>query len=460
MKTTDLYEIKQKCCGCWACESVCPKSAISMQPDNEGFLYPVVNQEKCIDCYACIRVCPVKSSAHRIESEEKQRHIGIINLQFTQNYGAVIAAAVLQNIVEKIVNNTYVVQTIDYRPFRLFGNRFAQKADEIKDYGGLKLFLKSRKQAADSSISIDDSIKRKQRFDIFRDSYLNLTPVFQNAYEINSKVNYFAFIVGSDIVWAPKRADNFRADGYFLKFADKGEKKISYAASLDCRVGRKLNGMKACYKDNLKYLDCISVREKSSVDFIQTLTDKKVYECCDPAFLAQPSFYDDMINGADVNQDNRKFIYVYILELNPEIVSYANKLSAEKDLKICYYSQFHKEYNENSEDCIADGPAEFLYRLKNAEYVLTNSFHCLVFSLLFKKKFLSFGRSKISIKSTDLLSKFDLTDRFVIDADSNIDIDQPIDFEKVERTIKIMRKDSINYLSQSLKDIINQEEDI
>ena len=52
-----LYKEKQECCGCTACYAVCPKEAITMQPDEEGFLYPAVDKEKCVKCYACLKVC-------------------------------------------------------------------------------------------------------------------------------------------------------------------------------------------------------------------------------------------------------------------------------------------------------------------------------------------------------------------------------------------------------------------
>lgn len=56
----ELYESKEKCCGCTACSTVCPKGAILMMPDEEGFLYPVVDAAECIGCGACLRVCPLK----------------------------------------------------------------------------------------------------------------------------------------------------------------------------------------------------------------------------------------------------------------------------------------------------------------------------------------------------------------------------------------------------------------
>lgn len=55
-----LYERKEDCCGCTACYAICPTSSISMVEDEEGFLYPVMDEEKCIRCYKCLKVCPFK----------------------------------------------------------------------------------------------------------------------------------------------------------------------------------------------------------------------------------------------------------------------------------------------------------------------------------------------------------------------------------------------------------------
>lgn len=55
-----LYKDKKECCGCAACFSVCPRKAISMIEDEEGFEYPAIDESKCISCYLCIKVCPFK----------------------------------------------------------------------------------------------------------------------------------------------------------------------------------------------------------------------------------------------------------------------------------------------------------------------------------------------------------------------------------------------------------------
>ena len=57
-----LFERKEECCGCTACYAICPKEAITMAEDEEGFLYPRVEEVNCIKCYMCLRVCPIKNT--------------------------------------------------------------------------------------------------------------------------------------------------------------------------------------------------------------------------------------------------------------------------------------------------------------------------------------------------------------------------------------------------------------
>lgn len=62
-----LFNNKEDCCGCTACCAVCPKEAIHMVADVEGFLYPQVNEEQCIRCYMCLKTCPLK-----VETQKKR----------------------------------------------------------------------------------------------------------------------------------------------------------------------------------------------------------------------------------------------------------------------------------------------------------------------------------------------------------------------------------------------------
>lgn len=434
-----LFENKRNCCGCAACMNVCPAGAVKMAADEEGFEYPFIDTEKCVECGLCKKVCPVEE----IRTNSKPK-IGIINMQHTDNYGAVIAAAALENAVRETAGDGYEVCTVNYIPKKHFKSRFETRKDLVKLSGGLKLYVKTlfRRHSEPTDLQ-----KRAARFAAYRKKYLHTTQVCHNPEHLAQTDRYAAFITGSDIVWAKKHADCYRAEGYYLKFAKNGERKIAFAPSLDNSVDRKLLKLSGVYRKNLEGFDFISVRETCNLDFIRSLTDKKVYHCCDPAFLPPAEYYDSIISSADVNNDGEKYIYVYILEVNDEIVEYANKLAKEKNLKICYFSANHSNYEAKSENCYTDGPAEFLYRLKNAEYVLTNSFHCVVFSVLFRKKFLSFFRSKISIKAADLLSLLGLENRI---AANNKNIDEFIDYEAVGNKIQSLKLQAEEFLKKSL----------
>lgn len=62
---------KNKCCGCSACASICPKASISMKRDEEGFLYPYVDMNTCIDCHLCEKVCPFLNVVKKKKTQSK-----------------------------------------------------------------------------------------------------------------------------------------------------------------------------------------------------------------------------------------------------------------------------------------------------------------------------------------------------------------------------------------------------
>ena len=64
-KNPVLFKRKEECCGCTACYAICPRNAITMKEDEEGFEYPIIDQEKCIRCYKCIQVCPFKIAKNK-----------------------------------------------------------------------------------------------------------------------------------------------------------------------------------------------------------------------------------------------------------------------------------------------------------------------------------------------------------------------------------------------------------
>lgn len=145
-------EDKTKCCGCSACYSVCPKQCISMVSDNEGFLYPKIDESKCIDCHLCEKVCPELNQA---EPKKPIQTLAAINpdekIRFQSSSGGIFSL-----IAEKIIRDGGVV----------FGARFDEEWNVIHDYTdnieGLKAFRGSK--YVQSTIG-DNFVKAKKFLD-------------------------------------------------------------------------------------------------------------------------------------------------------------------------------------------------------------------------------------------------------------------------------------------------------
>lgn len=458
-KNIVLFDKKENCCGCWACKNICPKNAIEMTEDREGFLFPVINKTLCVGCSLCEQVCPIKKQKHKFEEKQKQPHIKIINFSVADNYGAVIAGACLEHAVRNLVNEHYIVETIAYDT-SFTQPSFKKKITAEKD-AWLNLFkiilrkLHIINDTANEPISqnhksvSDISPLRKHRYNQFRCDFLNMTAYKNDISLAECRDNTYALICGSDIIWHPNLVKRNQASAFYLNFGGEKAKRISYAASLDFNNGEELYKCKNEYRKRLKKFDYISIRERCNVDFIQSVTSKKVHCCCDPVFLFEKEYFDDMLSSSDENISDDKYIYVYVLSHNERIAEYAKNLAKEKNLKIFYYSEAQCDFGEYSVNCTSDGPAEFLQRIRNAEYVVTTSFHCVAFSLLFEKNFIAFRRDGMGPKIDNILEIVDLSERLVED-NSVFDINEPIDFKKVRLALEKERENSLHFLKDSL----------
>lgn len=454
-----LFDKKENCCGCWACENICPKKAIEMHEDEEGFLFPSINREFCIGCHLCEQVCPVKKQSALSEQRQNQPHIKIINFSMDDNYGAVIAGACLERTVKSIVSEQNIVETITYDA-SYSAPSFKKKLDAEKRawMDLLRVFLRKihilkteYKEPEPNPFRkvVSDSPLRRHRYNRFRCEFLNMTKPENDISLSDCHDNIKALICGSDIVWHPNLIKRNQAKAFYLNFGDKNAKRISYAASLDCFNSEALYEQKKEYKKRLKAFDSISVRERCNMDFISSVSEKEITCCCDPVFLFDGDFFDGMISSSEETVPDSKYIYVYVLSHNEKIAEYATRIAKEKNLKIFYYSEAQYDFGESSVNCSSDGPAEFLQRIKNAEYVITTSFHCVAFSLLFEKKFIAFRRSGMGPKIDNILDIVDLTERLVED-NSAFDIDKPIDFSKVRSVLQQERENSLIFLKNSL----------
>lgn len=206
--------------------------------------------------------------------------------------------------------------------------------------------------------------------------------------------------------------------------------------------------------------DHIALREKSACDLVYKLTGKNVQVVLDPTLLFTGEQWMHIQHEEPLT--NGKYIFAIYLETIQNNV-YSSRVYKKTNLKIVAFQQLD-EYIPSDEGFADEapynvGPAEFLNYIRNAEYVFTDSFHCSVFSILYKRIF-TFSRFSENAKQStntridNLLNLTGLPQRRISVSSSIEDIlTMPLDYTGVDERLNILRASSLDYLQNALKDI-------
>lgn len=264
--------------------------------------------------------------------------------------------------------------------------------------------------------------------------------------------NIDTYVVGSDQVWNPKITEGFQ-DGYFCTFKNdtkKGTRFVSYAASIGMSAFE--NDYDEYFRSNLQNFDDISIREAGSREYLSQFCEKEPICVLDPVFLLSHSQWEEQIKS--IPKHTEKYIFVYCAEENKELMSYAKKLASEKGLKIyvgdnIFQQWFFRQDHSNITLKNEANPFDTLSYLRDAEYVVTNSFHGLVTSIIFEKQFAVFPHSIRSERQTSLLNTAQLNARVVTDIDS-FNIDEKIDYANAKTLLDVQIKDSKDFIQNKI----------
>lgn len=295
--------------------------------------------------------------------------------------------------------------------------------------------------------------KRQKTFEPFRLFVPHSSQEYHEQTIDNCLHLYDAFIAGSDQVWNVEYYDEV----YRLEFVPSTKYKFSYAAGISS--GELTKEQKLIFKKALSTFDAISVREESTVNTLQPLTDKKVEWVLDPTLLLSREDWDEICS---VRQISEKYVFCYFLgELslsNKNIIKFARS----KNLKVVsmpYLAGTSKRDSDFGDRKIYDAaPPDFISLIKYAEYVFTDSFHATVFSHIYHKNFFVFNRAGLKSMNDriySLASLFDTQDRFCDTKDKAtlkyIESLPAIDYNKPFPKFETMKEKSINFLKDNLK---------
>ncbi len=286
--------------------------------------------------------------------------------------------------------------------------------------------------------------RRKKAYDSFTRDFL---PTTKRRYASNEDLKdnlpeADVYIAGSDQIWNTAFR-NGRDPSFYLDFVPQDKIKASFAASFATEdvaeeYKEKITGW-------LKEFDFISVRESSGVSIIENLGILGSVQVMDPVFLLEAKTWEAL--ASDIPK-KEKYILVYDFDKNTEVEGLAKKIAAEKNLKI--YSVLPSAY---AHKCFAKyGPRTFVSLVKNAEFVISNSFHATAFSLIFRKEFVVFNRhEKINTRMKDLLSLAGLEHRIMSCADDSIG--GTIDYEAPVKALDVGINKSKEYLDKVLNGV-------
>lgn len=355
------------------------------------------------------------------------KKIGIITWHYFHNYGGVLQTYALQQYLSK---NNYV-QIIDYRH-----NQKTWK-NIIKSIIFSSRFL-SRLIGRDRDYEFEKFIKKHFKLTALYDEK-SIRKINQNQFD--------KFFVGSDQIWAPTCLDS----AYLLDFVNDNNKKYSYASSsvITTNDGKIID----TFKTYLPQFNRISVREQKSKENIEKYIDRKVDVVLDPTLLLNECDYADIIDTKKVPKQD--YILCYFLGNRPFYKSVVDSLNVDgyEVYSIVGNGDGFTPYNR----LCNLGPKDFLGLIKNCKLFITDSFHGVAFSIIFKKEFLVVERFVASSNINQnpriehILNVLSLQDRR-IGEETDFSNSKNIDYDKVYDKLNNLRKISYDFIDDCLED--------
>ena len=328
--------------------------------------------------------------------------------------------------------NGFQAEAIQYKPSYL-SNHFNFFSLSSNKYN--KPVIKQLALLAKLPSKIID-LKRKKAFDDFALKYI---PTGKERFTSNDELKNNlpeadVYICGSDQIWN-SLFNNGKDPAFYLDFVPDHKLTVSYAASM--ATDTIADELKPFVKEKISKIKLISVRETSALSILADLQIGEAEQVLDPVFLLDKQHWANFVNP--INDD---FIFVYDFDSNPIIKQMALQFKAKNKVKI--YT-INKNINYADVNFHLHGPEKFLSLTQKAQFVLTNSFHCVAFSLIFEKQFFAFNRNEeINTRSRDLLQLLQLNN--LIDKAVDFNIYQSLDYKVVNKIIAPHIEKSNNFL--------------
>lgn len=370
--------------------------------------------------------------------------IAILTLPLHTNYGGILQAYALQTVLEGMGHEVVLIRKKDPEPFDIFKHPYRllrRTAKKILRWRTTDFFIE------------------KHRFE----SYIERTTDARNFINDNIRSQYFdswseigdwgldAIVVGSDQIWRPLCFGQAISHA-FLDFAEGMDiRRVAYAASFGTDKWEYSEEQTAVCRGLLAEFDAVSVRERSAVSLCEKYLGVRPEFVLDPTLLLDESDYLKFLPSDSSFVGGRVFKYVL-------------DRTAEADaIAMSFESQGRQVVSMVSSDCVFDRnsrqkPApvgEWLGAIRSSEFVLTDSYHCVIFSILFRKKVIILQNSwRGNTRLKSLLSILGLSERVIVSLDDYQQkrtlLSGDLDWDEIESRLNNFRALSRVFLKNSI----------
>lgn len=374
--------------------------------------------------------------------------IGILTLPLHTNYGGILQAYALQTVLERMGHEVVVFDTLKKNflpPLWKLPLSFAKRI-VLKFLGKTnRVFIERYNNKVRSVIT--------QHIQPFVDTYIHRKVI--HSFKDLKQEDYDAIIVGSDQVWRiiyfPGLWLGQQIENAYLDFAKNWNiKRIAYAASFGTENWEYDEEQTKKCKNLLHKFDAVSTREVDGVKLCKAKFEVDAHHVLDPTMLLSMDDYMALFQKANTPKSEGTLLN-YVLDETEEIDCLINKVATDKHLvPFAVNNPFEYDDSKPLQQRIKPSVETWLRGFYDADFVITDSFHACVFSIIFKKQFVVVGNKDRGMSRFEsLLKLFGLEDRLV-DVHCDVSILQQIDYDNVYSIYDKLKESSMIYLSGSL----------
>ncbi|GIC28074.1 polysaccharide pyruvyl transferase family protein [Vibrio cholerae] len=379
------------------------------------------------------------------------KKIGLLNFHYSDhNYGAVLQAAALADVINRL---DYSVEHIDFIPNKMARKKTLRQLliTVLAALGVKSLIIRmlGKKEY------IKPTVTGGEVFEQFRDVWVTRS---QQTYTASQQLNtvgttYRAVVVGSDQVWRPNMFVNKHqdVDAYFLSFLPDSVSRVSYAASFG--VDKWEGTSDAILSDRVRKamtkFNAVSVREQTGVAICRDHFGVTAQHVLDPTLLNGVDFFERVIAKAGVSKQNENVVY-YKLDVDTTFIS-AIKLIGDilqVPTEDIYYQMSEAGYRYIP-------VADWLAKIRDSKFVVTDSFHCVCLAILFNKEFICFANKDRGLaRLQSLLASLGIDGRLCDEQQSLSSFFaecKPIEYHYVNTKLAELRIGSLEFLKDALE---------